>query len=504
MDTSLILLADAAPERRWLYRSGIPQAIHQRLSEWGPTHWHAHKPCPRFADPDRAHREHLARTPLRRIVRQTKRALKSLVKRLRQPPVTLFKRFRHVVGYDETIRQLVAEAKLRGAARLALVLDHHVGVSPEGVDLALRNARDRRADVVCCTQLEGLLPVVVSVAFLERWLQRDGAPDPRRLWSPALLADLGVVTDLQLVTPDRFRGRIRCWPLDERETTVSRFWKERGPELAAALRANPDAGGAGRERLEALVEEYRAQIVAGLETYEVVGSLCGVDDVRRRMVTTDKPLVDYFVVAMHLGRFLQQYAGLRPDSHVVDIGCSWGYFGFALANFLARGGGYVGVEVQESAVDWARQRLGWLGDSFRFEHLDIYNAYYNPAGAIPRDNVRLSICDGWADVILAGSVFTHMAEDGVQSYLSEFRRILRPGGIAAFSYDDKSFFGGAGEAIVVHKNVPDKTTVYSRDKIRRMVEAAGLTTARVPVNLRLFGRTDFQTWYFAAASDPKR
>jgi hypothetical protein len=277
---------------------------------------------------------------------------------------------------------------------------------------------------------------------------------------------------------------------------VPRFWKERAPDLAAALRANPEAGGAGRERLDALVEEYRAQLVAGLDTYEVAGSLCGVDDVRRRMVATDKPLVDYFVVAMHLGRFLQRYAGLRPDSHVVDIGCSWGYFGFVLANFLAGEGAYIGVEVQKSAVDWAQQRMQWLGANFQFEHLDIYNAFYNPAGTIPRDKVRLPIRNGWADVILAGSVFTHMARM-VCRVIVGVSTNPTAGGIAAFSYDDRSFFGGDGEAVVVDRNVPDKTTLYSRDKIKRMVEAAGLRAARMPVNFRLFGRTDFQTWYFA-------
>lgn len=497
MDTALILVADIAPERKWLYQSGIPQSIYRRLSEWGPTQWHAHKPCPRFADPDRAHREYLAQSFLRRTGRRVKRAVKTLRKRVQEPLANPFKQFRHVVRYDETIQQLVALAKVQGAARLALVLDHHVAVSPEGVDLAVGEAQHSQADVVCCTQVEGLLPVVVSVPFLERWLQRDSTPDPRRLWSPASLADLGIVRDLKLVTPDRFPSRIRCGPLDAREMSAPRFWKERAPDLAAALRAHPEAGGAGRERLDALVEDYRAQLVTGLDTYEVVGSLCGVDDVRRRMVATDKPLVDYFVVAMHLGRFLQRYARLRPDSHVVDIGCSWGYFGFVLANFLAGGGAYIGVEVQQSAVDWAQQRMQWLGTNFQFEHLDIYNAFYNPAGTIPRDEVRLPIRNGWADVILAGSVFTHMAEDGVQSYLSEFRRILRPGGIAAFSYDDRSFFGGDGEAIVLDRNVPDKTTLYSREKIKRMVEAGGLRAARMPVNFRLFGRTDFQTWYFA-------
>jgi SAM-dependent methyltransferase len=503
MEADLILIADGAPERRWLYHTDVPHITRRRLSPWGPVLSHVHGPATALPDPDRDHRDYLGQTPFTRTVRRAKRVVKSAAKRLRQPRSTdNFASLGSVVGYDQSVRRLVADARSHRIDHLACVMDHHVAISPDGVNLALRAARERGADLVRCTQFDGLLPVVMSVAFLERWLEREPAPDVRRLWSSSSFDGLGTVVDLQLADPGRFPGRMRCWPLDEREMAVTRFWADHAEEVSAALRADPLASGGARERLEAVVGEYRTRFVAGLETYEVVGSLAGVDDVRRGMVTTAKPVVDYFVVASHLARFLRTYAGLRPTSRVVDIGCSWGYFGFILANFLEREGAYVGVEVQRSAVEWARQRLGWLGDNFRFEHLDIYNAFYNPAGVIARDAVRLPIEERWADVILAGSVFTHMAPDGVQAYLSEFRRILRPGGIAAFSYDDRSFFGGEGEATIVDKKIPDKTTIYSRERFKAMVDAAGLATARLPVNFRLFGRTDFQTWYFATIAHP--
>ena len=53
------------------------------------------------------------------------------------------------------------------------------------------------------------------------------------------------------------------------------------------------------------------------------------------MTVTQKPVVDYFVMATHYVRFLRKYAGLTEDSRIVDIGCSWGYLGFALANVLS-------------------------------------------------------------------------------------------------------------------------------------------------------------------------
>jgi cyclopropane fatty-acyl-phospholipid synthase-like methyltransferase len=194
---------------------------------------------------------------------------------------------------------------------------------------------------------------------------------------------------------------------------------------------------------------------------------------------------------------LQRYAGLKPSSRVVDIGCSWGYLALALANLLHQQGAYLGIEVQAAAVAWARERLAWLGQNFQFVHLDIHNDFYNPSGTTPRGRVRLPVADGWADVVMAGSVFTHMQPDGVQSYFAELRRILRPGGVAAFSYLDSTAFWSGEEHLCTVKSVPDEVTVYSRQRIAQMLESAGLAAAREPVNMRQFDRTDYQTWYFA-------
>jgi hypothetical protein len=69
--------------------------------------------------------------------------------------------------------------------------------------------------------------------------------------------------------------------------------------------------------------------------------------------------------------------------------------------------------------------------------------------------------------------------------------------VAAFSYFDSTSFWHGEETLIADPEVPDKCTVYSRNRIAQMLRDAGLETAREPVNLQIFERTDHQTWYFA-------
>ncbi len=404
----------------------------------------------------------------------------------------------HIVSYDDSIQCLLSIATESDSEYLALVIDNNVAISPESVEYSLNLARKTKSDIFYCSQIEGLIPIIVSVKFLHRWLKQEKHPDPMFLQTPKLLENMGKVVDIELIDDKELCGKFRCSPLDLREKRLLEYWEERSSQLREALSHAPEVPGPGRKDLQEVMIQYRADLAAGLETYRVVGALHDVEELRQRMMTTSKPLTDYFVIATHYGFFLQKYANLKPNSHVVDIGCSWGYLGFALANFLNSDGAYLGVEVQIEATKWSKERLGWLGENFQFAHLDIHNDFYNPEGDIPRDQVRLPMPDQWVDVMIASSVFTHMLEDGVQGYLCEIHRVLASGGIAAFSYDDITYWGlSDGEYAIVDKKIPDKTTHYSRSKIQEMVAKAGLEAAREPVNMRLFDRTDYQTWYFA-------
>lgn len=491
-----VLLSNVVLNKLWLYDGGIPQNIHSRLSPGNIVIWHHHEPSDRH--PLVEHRHYVPsglRQELREWVYSPVRKIKALVKsdwkkRIVQPG-------ERIISYDNSIQRLLSIAKETGMDYIALVEDNNVAIFPESVQYAVNLARKMKVDILYSAQVEGLIPVVVSPDFLHRWLEQVESPNPVLLQTPQALENMAEVAEVKFFAEEELGGKFRCSPMDAREKRLQKFWEEMRPKLREALSQTPEVPGPGRQLLQKILIQYRGELAAGLETYRVIGTLYDVNELRQNMMTTSKPLTDYFVVATHYGLFLQKFADLKPNSHVVDIGCSWGYLGFALANFLNKDGAYLGVEVQSEATKWSKERLGWLGENFQFVHLDIYNDYYNPKGGVPRSQVNLPIPDEWANVMIAGSVFTHMLEDGVQGYLHEICRVLAPGGVAAFSYDDSTYWGSSDEESVVDdKKMPDKTTYYSRNKIREMAEKAGLRPAREPVNMRQFDRTDFQTWYF--------
>lgn len=100
-----------------------------------------------------------------------------------------------------------------------------------------------------------------------------------------------------------------------------------------------------------------------------------------------------------------------PTDRVVDLGCGWGTFDFALAG---RVGQMVGVDFSERSIQICRRRL--TDD--------------------PRDNLRFLCADAgdtglegsaW-DVVLAADLFEHLYPEDSARVAREAYRLLRPGG----------------------------------------------------------------------------
>lgn len=100
-----------------------------------------------------------------------------------------------------------------------------------------------------------------------------------------------------------------------------------------------------------------------------------------------------------------------PEDRVVDLGCGWGTFDFALAD---RVGEMVGVDFSERSIEICHRRLE----------------------EDPRENVRFLRADagdtgleaGVWDVILAADLFEHLYPDDSERVACEAFRLLRPGG----------------------------------------------------------------------------
>lgn len=140
-------------------------------------------------------------------------------------------------------------------------------------------------------------------------------------------------------------------------------------------------------------------------------------------VSYDKPDMDVF---FETGRKIVENAygssPVRPSSHdlAVEIGSGLGRNCVALAEHFSH---VVGVDI---APEMIRQSKELVSDERIEFHLG--------------EGADLSaVATGTADFVMSFTVFQHIPEVGViQSYLREAGRVLRPGGVAAFQWNNQS------------------------------------------------------------------
>jgi SAM-dependent methyltransferase len=122
--------------------------------------------------------------------------------------------------------------------------------------------------------------------------------------------------------------------------------------------------------------------------------------------------------------------GLRETDRLLDIGSGYGSLaaGLIASDFQ---GTYVGVDILRKHVRWCRRALTPLADGrYRFRHLNVRNARYNPEGDVLAHEARLPVKGAAFDFCVLYSVFTHMFEADIRRYLTEIRRALKPGATA--------------------------------------------------------------------------
>jgi SAM-dependent methyltransferase len=135
--------------------------------------------------------------------------------------------------------------------------------------------------------------------------------------------------------------------------------------------------------------------------------------------------------------FLRLYireCGLQPSAHVLDVGCGIGRKAVPLTGYLDAEGIYEGIDIVARGVEWCRDHIGARFSNFHFQHVDIWNALYNPRGRTRAAEFTFPFPDGSFDFVVLTSVFTHMLPADVARYLSEVSRVLRPTGRCLISY----------------------------------------------------------------------
>lgn len=184
-------------------------------------------------------------------------------------------------------------------------------------------------------------------------------------------------------------------------------------------------------------------------------------------------------------------AGLAPGHRVLDAGCGLGRMARPLAGYLD-GGSYTGFDVVAADVAWCRRRYAARHPRFRFEHLDVANAAYNPRGRVGADRLELPFPDGTFDFAIAISLYTHLLPAAARRYLGEIARTLAPGGrlYATFFVLDEAaraaIAAGTTELAFAHELAgarvqslrrPEAAIAFERSELERWLAAAGLEVA---------------------------
>ena len=192
---------------------------------------------------------------------------------------------------------------------------------------------------------------------------------------------------------------------------------------------------------------------------------------------------------IYLGYFVEA-AGLKPHERVLDVGCGVGRMALPLARYLSSAGSYDGFDINAEFVAWCREKIAARYPNFHFHHADIFNPAYNLSGRWQASQYRFPFTDRSFDFVVAMSLFTHMLPDGVENYLAEIVRVLRPGGRCLISLllldEENTRLVDEGRAMFTlpnrhgtyrteSKEIPEGVVSYDLDYLRGLLREHGLT-----------------------------
>ncbi len=127
---------------------------------------------------------------------------------------------------------------------------------------------------------------------------------------------------------------------------------------------------------------------------------------------------------------------LKPDMHVLDVGCGSGEYCFRLGS-ATQGVHYTGLEIDSAFVDFANQRaIGAIG--YPFEESNSANDYHFVCG----NGLNLPFENNSFDVVISHTYLTALPDWACA--LAEMCRVCKPGGIVSSVTSMTNDFYGTG------------------------------------------------------------
>jgi len=195
------------------------------------------------------------------------------------------------------------------------------------------------------------------------------------------------------------------------------------------------------------------------------------------------------LVGDKLVSFLVEFAGLKANEKILEVGCGFGRIAAPLTKYLTSAGTYEGFDIIEDHINWCKEKITMKFPNFNFKLVDLHNENYNPSGTFRATDFRFPYDDGYFDFVILNSVFTIMDPQDMSPYASEIVRVLRKGGrcTATFflltdestEFIDKNlsnfdFRYKFGHYRTINREVPRGAFAYEESFIRELLKTRGL------------------------------